>query len=62
METDNVKDMSNIFSGCEFLQSLPDISKWKTDNVNNMSNLFRGCKFIQSLPDISKWKLTTLKI
>jgi len=28
--------MSHIFSGCESLKSLPDISKWNTKNIINM--------------------------
>ena len=47
--------MSFMFSWCESLVSLPDISKWDTKNVNNMSYMFCGCESLKSLPDISKW-------
>ena len=46
--------MSNMFSGCKSLSSLPDISKWNINNVKNMSFMFEGCKSLSSLPDISK--------
>ena len=42
-KTDNVTNMSHMFSGCFKLKSLPDISKWKTDNVINMSSIFKDC-------------------
>ena len=47
--------MSSMFSNCELLSSLPDISKWNTQNVTNMSSMFSNCKILSSLPDISKW-------
>ena len=47
--------MRIMFSGCNSLISLPDISKWNTDNVTDMSGMFSGCYSFISLPDISKW-------
>ena len=47
--------MNNMFSGCNVLLSLPDISKWNTNNVKIMSYMFWGCLSLSSLPDISKW-------
>ena len=47
--------MSNMFSGCYSLKTLPDISEWDTENVNNMSHMFSWCKSLESIPDISKW-------
>ena len=49
-----VNDMSYIFSNCESLLSLPNISKWNTNNIINMSNVFSDCESLFSLPDISK--------
>ena len=54
-EKNIINDMSYMFSGCESLSSLPDISKWNTNNVNNMSYMFNNCSSLSSLPDISKW-------
>ena len=51
----NIMNMSEIFSGCSSLLSLPDISKWKTNNVINMSYMFNRYSSLSSLPDISKW-------
>ena len=53
--TNNVTNMSWMFSYCSSLSSLPDISKWNTNNVTNMSNMFRKCSSLSTLPDISKW-------
>ena len=49
--------LNNIFSNCESLLSLPDISKWDTYNVNNMGYMFSNCQLLSSLPDISKWRV-----
>ena len=46
--------MSDMFSGCPSLLSLPDISKWNTNNVTNMYSMFNGCFSLSSIPDISK--------
>ena len=53
--TNNVTNMSNLFSDCKSLESLPDISKWNTNNVTDINHLFNDCKSLKSLPDISKW-------
>ena len=39
----NVTNMSYMFSGCNSLNNLPDISKWDTKNVTDMSYMFKGC-------------------
>ena len=51
----NVTNLSHMFSYCESLNSLPDISAWDTKNVTNLSHMFFYCKSLSSLPDISKW-------
>ncbi len=59
--TINVNNMSNMFSGCFFLKSLPDISNWNTINVKNMSYMFSGCGLLLSIPDISNWNTINVK-
>ena len=44
-----------MFSDCNSLINLPDISKWDTKNVTNMSCMFSSYKSLNNLPDISKW-------
>ena len=51
----NITNMSYMFSGCESLSYLPDISKFNTQNVTKMTEMFYGCVSLSSLPDISKW-------
>ena len=46
----NVTNMSYMFSHCNSLSSLPDISKWNTSNVNDMSLMFYGCKDSLNIP------------
>ena len=53
LNTANVKNMSNMFSGCQNLSSL-DLSKFNTEKVTNMSRMFYGCQKLSSL-DLSKF-------
>ena len=50
----NITNMSYMFSGCNSLSSLSDISKVNTSKITNMTSMFRECKTLSSLPDISK--------
>ena len=50
-----ITNMDSMFSGCESLISLPDISKLNTNYVTNMSNIFYNCSSLYSISDISKW-------
>ena len=58
--SNNITDMSYMFSQCESLYSLPDISKWNISNVNNISYMFNGCKSLPLLPDISRWNTSNI--
>ena len=51
IDIQNVTNMSNMFSGCNALSSLPDISKWDTKNVTNMSYMFYGCNALKNIPN-----------
>ena len=59
--TSNVTNMSDVFSWCESLITLPDISIWNISNVTDMNHIFCGCKSLISLPDISKWNISYVK-
>ena len=50
-----ITDMSNMFSGCSSLLSLPDINKWEVEKITDMSYMFYECSSLSSLPDISNW-------
>ena len=39
-----------MFSWCNSLISLPELSKWNISIVEDMSNMFYGCNSIKSLP------------
>ncbi|MCR5780646.1 MAG: BspA family leucine-rich repeat surface protein [Bacteroidaceae bacterium] len=54
LKTNNVTDMSGMFSGCSSLTSL-DVSGFKTDNVTDMSAMFYACWSLTSL-DVSGFK------
>ena len=51
----SIINMSFLFSWCDSLSDISNISKWNTINVTNMSFLFYKCSSLKSLPDISKW-------
>lgn len=53
LNTANVSNMREMFSGCSSLTSL-DVSNFNTTNVTNMSNMFSGCYGLTSL-DVSKF-------
>ena len=55
-----ITDMSNMFSGCSSLLSLPDINKWKVEKITDMSYMFYECSSLSSLPDISKWNTSNV--
>ena len=44
--------MSHMFSNCESLSSLPDISKWNTNNATDMSDIFSHCISLSYIQDI----------
>ena len=54
LNTDNVTEMYNMFSGCRSLTSL-DVSGFNTDNVTYMGGMFMGCSGLTSL-DVSGFK------
>ena len=49
--TDNVTDMSNMFSGCNYFNQ--NIGGWNTENVTNMSSMFYGCNYFNQ--NIGGW-------
>ena len=51
LNTENVTDMEDMFSGCKKLTNL-DVSGFNTQKVTNMSNMFRDCLYLTSL-DVS---------
>ena len=53
--TYHVFDISEIFSGCSSITSLPDISNFDTQNSIDMNFAFSDCSSLKLLPDISKW-------
>ena len=53
LNTENVTDMSNMFSSCYSLESL-DVSKFNTEKVTDMSYMFYCCISLESL-DLSNF-------
>ena len=51
--TENVTDISYLFSGCSSLNQLPDINKWNFQNINHLKGCFNKCDNIVNYPDIS---------
>ena len=59
LKTDNVTDMSFMFTSCSSLTSL-NISGFKTDKVTSMVMMFYGCSGLTSL-DVSGFKTDMVK-
>lgn len=47
VDFEGVTDMSNMFSNCRKLQTIPQID---TSNVGDMSNMFNDCSSLQTIP------------
>ena len=48
-----------MFSRCDELEYIGDISSWDLNNVISMSDMFHGCKNLTDIGDLSNLKLTT---
>ena len=58
IDTSNVTNMYNMFSGCASLQSI-DVSNWNTSNVTSMLDMFENCTSLQSI-DVSNWNTSNV--
>ena len=56
-DVSNVKDMSNMFIGCENFNG--DISMWDVSKVKDMSAMFHKCKKFNC--DISRWNVSNVE-
>ena len=56
----NITDMNYIFSDCNLLSSLFDITQLNTISVNNMGYLFNNCYSLKKVLDISKWNTSNV--
>ena len=54
VDTSNVTNMSNMFSGCSSLTGL-DLSGFNTGNVTDMSNMFYDCSKLKYILVSEKW-------
>ena len=52
---EGITDMSNMFSSCESLQTIPLIN---TSNVTNMERMFGWCRNLQTIPLLDTSKVT----
>jgi surface protein len=55
IQIERITDISYMFSDCDSLKYLPDISNLDTSCITNMCYLFNNCKSLEEIPDISKW-------
>ena len=59
LNTQNVTDMSLMFSNCSKLTSL-DVSNFNTQNVTSMGSMFEGCSSLTSLLGVSNFNTQNL--
>ena len=62
IETNEIRDMSYMFSDCSLLLSLQDNSFFDTSNVINMNNMFSGCLSLNNVEIISKWNISNVML
>ena len=60
LEKDNYTILNEMFSNCNSLSLIPDISNWDTKFIINMSYMFSNCEKLSSLPDISGWNTSNV--
>ncbi len=60
LKTDNVTNMTSMFTGCSSLTSL-DLSSFNTENVEEMGAMFYGCSSLTSL-DVSSFNTSNLRM
>jgi surface protein len=59
LNTEYLKSMESMFSGCSSLTSI-DLTKINTKNVENMDNMFYGCYSLTSI-DLSNFSFQSIK-
>ena len=57
LNTENVRDMSYMFSSCSSLTSL-DLSGFNTKNLTDISGMFSGCSNLETIFVSEKWDTT----
>lgn len=60
LKTDNVTDMTEMFSGCTNLTSL-DLSRFNTSLVTDMMYMFAGCENLTTIYVGNGWNISNLK-
>ena len=60
LKTDNVTDMSEMFSGCTNLTTL-DLSRFNTSLVTDMMYMFAGCDNLTTIYVGNGWNISNLK-
>lgn len=58
LDTSNVTDMANLFSGCSSLTNVAGLSNWDTSKVTDMSNMFLACSSLESV-DLTGWDFSS---
>ena len=59
-ETDEVINMSSMFSGCTKLNQI-DFSGWKVSKVTDMSSMFRNCNSLKSIINFEKLNIGNVR-
>ena len=57
VDFEGINDMSNMFSNCSNLQTIPEID---TSNVKNMEQMFRYCYKLQTIPLLDTSNVTNM--
>ena len=58
---EKLESLDSMFSGCDTLYALPDLSKIDTANIISFKQMFDGCSSLTKLSDLSKWDTKNVK-
>ncbi|AWX31717.1 BspA family leucine-rich repeat surface protein [Methanosphaera sp. BMS] len=53
--TNKVRDMTNLFNGCDSLETLYGLNNWDTSKVTTMASLFNGCSSLVDVSALGNW-------
>ena len=60
-DVSNVNCMIGMFSECEQLKSVGNLSNWDVSSVKNMLAMFADCINLKSVGDLSNWDVSKVK-
>ena len=61
LDTEDVENMTYMFSGCKNLTDLNGLENWNVKNVTSMDNMFLGCSSLGDISALRTWNTENLR-